>query len=277
MDIETDRGFAKRELRIDKGQHSLVAFLPAKVSWGDAAGAALDRRCTEEDATKWIVDQATAQVKALGFDPEGDIPAWAMIPATFTGHHSEASVFLGKKGLKNSGYISYAEYPASVLAKLPPTHPRVMATKLPGKWGENKARTTVYFNVLELPTGKQGVDENALRQMLTEGGFVKVFGISAAQYANLRETRDAIAQMGFASLAHVHILVKRGSDDKGLYLFTPNTSGPATWRKPEFMKLVLQELERIEPLAERAGIKHLNDEEFAALYSEVAPKAGPAA
>lgn len=253
-ELETeDSGSKFPEFEIKAGETRTISILPGLGGWVNyAISQGVD--LTSADARAWIEDRATAQTRALDFNDV--IPTWAMIPAKYPNAARVSGLFVPKLGR-----VSYAGYTAAVLAKLPADHPRRLALTIRGKFGLSKVKHAMLAYCIEHPVGKKGLDDQALEQLIRQGGFVKLLAMNMPTYDNLKDAKAAAIQMGKPELPTVH-LVTTLQDPKFIKLgFQINMTTPA-WHQPEMLRLVLQEIEKLGPVETKSPYRDVSDEEL---------------
>jgi hypothetical protein len=161
------------------------------------------------------------------------------------------------------GRVSYAKYPAAVLEKLPPEHPRRLALTIKGKFGANKIKQGVLLYCIEHPLNKRGLDDSALEQQIRDGGFVKLLHLNKPSYQNLKDAKAAAVQMGKQELPSIHLVVSVQDAQFNKLGFQVNALQTPAWHKPELLRLVLQEIERLGPVASKNPYREVTDQEFA--------------
>lgn len=255
-EMETEETGGKfPEFEIKQAETKTLSVLPGYGDWVRYAVSQLDD-ADESTVMPWIEERATAQLKHL--DCSELVPSWATIPAGYPNAAKVSGLFVPKLGR-----ISYARFPQAVLEKLPADHPRKLALTIRGKFGLSKIKHAVLLYCLEHPMGKKGLDDAALEQQIRQGGFVKLLALNMPSYNNLKDAKTAAIQMGKTELPSIH-LVTTLQDPKFLKLgFQVNAMQEPSWHKPELLRLVLQEVEKLGPVATKNPYREVSDEEFA--------------
>jgi hypothetical protein len=257
----SQEGFPQFEL--PEKTTKICSFLPGCGTFEAFAGVYADG-----DFRTFAEAEATPQFTKLGFSPTSEIPDWSMIPERYAAPGMTSTLFVGGKGIKNSGSIDYSEYPARRLRELPADHPRNRALKIPGKYGLPSVRNQIYLYVVEHTMANGKLDNAKLKADLEAGNFVKLLRLNGPSYAALKSAAQAAQMSGARYITDYHLIVQWGDFSKKTYNFNTNMTEPA-WHSAELLPLVLKEIKRIGPPSEHADVRRLSDDEFAALVEAV--------
>lgn len=262
LDTQTSgTGFPEVELP-DKGTQ-IVSLLPGGGDFPEFAGI----YAPDGDIRGFIEREGRLQLAKLGI-PETSIPPWALTPERFAAQRSIASLFVGYKGIKNSGTISYEDYPAARLRELGPQHPRNVALSIPGKYGLPNVRNHIFVYCVQHTMVNGILDNNKLAQDIKAGGFVKLLRMHGQSYNALKSAAAAAQMSGHRYITDVHLILQWSDYQKKTYSFNINAVEPA-WHSKELLPLVLQEVHRLGRPVENTDVKSLTDDEFATLVQAV--------
>lgn len=257
----SQEGFPQYELA-DKAT-GIISVLPGCGGFEAFAGVGGDG-----DVSAFAEAEAARQLMKLGFSPESEIPDWAMIAERYAAQSMTSTLFVGGKGVKNTGAIDYSEYPAKRLRELPADHPRNRALKIPGKFGLPSVRNQIYIYCIEHTMQNGKLDNAKLKADIEAGNFVKLLRLNGPSYAALKSAAQAAQMSGARHITDYHLIVQWGDFSKKTYNFNTNMVEPA-WHSAELLPLVLKEIKRVGPPIEHADVRRLSDDEFATLVEAV--------
>jgi len=255
------QGFPEIDLP-EKGS-GIVSLAPGGGDFAEFAGI----YAPDGDLLGFTEREARKQMEKLGI-PENDIPPWAKFPERFVGQRSIPSLFVGGKGIKNSGSISYEDYPAARLRELGPQHPRNLALTIPGKFGLPHVRNHIYVYAIEHQMTNGLLDNQKLAQDIKGGNFLKLLRMNGQSYTALKSAAHAAQLSGHRYITDVHLIMQWADFSKRQYSFNINAVEPA-WHTKELLPLVLKEVQRLGRPVENSEVKNLTDDEFAALVDAV--------
>lgn len=247
----------------------VISILPGCSSFPAFAGVYADG-----DIQEFAEQEITRQMQKLGIAPDGVIPSWSQIPAHYAAPDVVATLFVGGKGVKNSGNIDYSEYPAKRLRELAPDHPRNLALTIKGKFGAPTVRNGIYLYCMEHTLQNGKIDQQQLRKQLEAGGFVRLLRLNGPSYSALKSAAEAAQLSGARYITDYHLVVQWQDFGKKTYSFHANMAEPG-WHQPDLLPLVLKEIERCGKPLDHADCRKLSDDEFEALVRATLGKQEP--
>lgn len=257
----SQEGFPQFEL--PEKTTKIISILPGCGGFEAFAGVYADG-----DISAFAEAEAARQLTKLGFSAASEIPDWAMIAERYAAQSMTSTLFVGGKGVKNSGSIDYSEYPAKRLRELAADHPRNRALKIPGKFGLPSVRNQIYLYCIEHTMQNGKLDNAKLKAELETGNFVKLLRLNGPSYAALKSAAQAAHMSGARFVTDYHLIVQWGDFSKKTYNFNTNMTEPA-WHSAELLPLALKEIKRVGPPIEHADVRKLSDDDFAALVEAV--------
>jgi len=87
--------------------------------------------------------------------------------------------------------------------------------------------------------------------------------LNQPSYNNLKAAKAAAVQMGKNELTSIHLVCTVQDAKFNRLGFQANAMQTPVWHRPDLLRLVLQEIEKLGPVATKSPYREVSDEEFA--------------